>query len=159
MFLVPFPCCFQYSSFVFSLCQFDQYFSWCFSLGLFCMGLFVPLGLIDYFFFHVGEIFKYNLLKKFIIPFVFLFLFWEPYSLNVGALDIVPEVSETILSTFHSFYFILLFRSHFHHFIFQLTDSFFCFRYSAIDSFHRIFDFSNCVVCLCIFILQFFQVF
>ena len=33
------------------------------------------------------------------------------------------------------FYFILLFRSYFHHFIFQLTDSFFCFWYSAIDSF------------------------
>ena len=31
--------------------------------------------------------------------------------------------------------FTLLFRSYFHHFIFQLTDSFFCFRYSAIDSF------------------------
>ena len=26
-------------------------------------------------------------------------------------------------------------RSYFHHFIFQLTDLFFCFRYSAIDSF------------------------
>ena len=45
------------------------------------------------------------------------------------------EVSETILSSFHSFYFILLFRSYFQHFIFQLTDSFFCFRYSALDSF------------------------
>ena len=32
-------------------------------------------------------------------------------------------------------YFILLFRSYFHHFIFQLTDSFFCFGYFAIDSF------------------------
>ena len=49
--------------------------------------------------------------------------------------DIVPEVSETILSSFHSFYFIMLFRSYFLHFIFQLIDLFFCFRYSAIDSF------------------------
>ena len=40
-----------------------------------------------------------------------------------------------ILSSFHSFYFILLFRSNFHQFIFQLIDSFFDFRYSAIDSF------------------------
>jgi len=40
--------------------------------------------------------------------------------------DIVPEVSETILSSSHSFYFILLFKSYFHHFIFQLTDLFFC---------------------------------
>ena len=66
---------------------------------------------------------------------LFLFFFWDPYNLNVGAFDIVPEVSETILSSFHSFYSIWLFRSHFHHFIFQLTDWFFCFRYSAIDSF------------------------
>ena len=37
---------------------------------------------------------------------------------------------------FFSFlYFILLFRSYFHHFIFQSTDSFFYFRYSVIDSF------------------------
>ena len=42
----------------------------------------------------------------------------------------------------------LLFRSYFHHFIFKLTDSFFCFRYSVIDSFKSIFNFSNCVVCL-----------
>ena len=67
--------------------------------------------------------------------------------------DIVPEVSETILCSFHSFYFSLLFRSYFHHFIFQLTDSF-CFRYSAVDSFQSIFDFSNCVACLCMFILN-----
>ena len=53
---------------------------------------------------------------------------------------------------FHSFYFTLLFRSYFHHFIFQLTDSFFCFRYSAIDYFQSIFNFSNCiVVSVCLF--------
>ena len=45
-------------------------------------------------------------------------------------------VSETILSSFQSFYFILLFRNYFHHFIFWLTDSLFCFRYSATDSFY-----------------------
>ena len=125
----------------------------CFSLGLFCMGLFVPLGL-DYFFLHVGEIFNYNLFKNFLIPFLFLFFFWDPYNSNVNVFDIVPEVSKTILSSFHSFYFILLFRSYFH-----LTDSFFCFRYSAIDSFQNIFNFSNCAVFLCMFILLFFQVF
>ena len=76
------------------------------------------LGLIDYFLFHVGEIFNYNLFKKFLILFFFLF-FWDPYNSNVGACDIVPEVSETVLSSFHSFYFILLFRSYFHYFIFH----------------------------------------
>ena len=115
------------------------------------MGLF--LNLIDYFLFHVGEIFNYNLFKNFLISFLFLFFFWDPYNSNVVAFDIVPEVSETILSSFHSFYFILLFRSYFHHFIFQLTDPFFCFRYSAIDSF-RVINLSNCVVYLCMFILN-----
>src|SRR5574337_1260552 len=91
------------------------------------------LDLIDYFLFHVGEIFNYNLFKNFLITLSFFFFFWDSYSSNVGVFDIVPEVSETIFSSFHSFYFILLFRSYFHHFIFQLTDSFFCFRYSAID--------------------------
>jgi len=81
-----------------------------------------------------GEIVNYNLFKNFLIPFLFLFFFWDPYNSNVGVLHVVPEVSETILSSFLSFYFILLFRSYFHHFIFQLTDSSFCFRYSAIDS-------------------------
>ena len=50
---------------------------------------------------------------------------WDPYNSNGGVFDMIPEVSETILSSFGSFYFILLFKSYFHHFIFQLTDSFF----------------------------------
>ena len=36
------------------------------------------LDLIDYFLFHVGEIFNYNLFKNFLIPFLFLFFFWNP---------------------------------------------------------------------------------
>ena len=105
----------------------------CFALGLSCIGFFVPLG-FDYFLFHVGEIFNYNGFKKFFITFLFLFLFWDTYNSNVGTFDTVPGVSKTILNSLQSFYFILLFRSYFHHFIFQLTDSFFCLIYS-IDSF------------------------
>ena len=67
--------------------------------------------------------------ENFSYPFFILFFFWDSYHSNIGAFDIVPEVSETILSSFHSFCFILLFRSYFYHFIFQLYDSF-CFRYS-----------------------------
>ena len=55
------------------------------------MGLFVPLELVDYFLFHVGEIFNYNLFKNFLIPFLFLFFYWDPYNSNVGAFDMVPE--------------------------------------------------------------------
>ena len=43
--------------------------------------------------------------KNFLISFLFLF-FWDPYNLNVDAFDIVPKVSETILISFQSFYFI-----------------------------------------------------
>ena len=50
----------------------------CFSLGLSCMGLFVTFGLDRLFLFYVGEISNYNLFKKFLIPFLFLFL-WDPY--------------------------------------------------------------------------------
>ena len=46
------------------------------------------LDLIDYFLFHVGEIFNYNLFKNFLIPFVFLLVFWDPYNSNVGAFNI-----------------------------------------------------------------------
>ena len=77
--------------------------------------------------------------KIFSYPFFFSFFFWDPYNSNVVAFDIVPEVFETVLSSFHSFCFILLFRSYFHQFIFHPTDSFFCFRYSAIDFLWSIF--------------------
>ena len=89
----------------------------CFSLGLSCMGLFVPLGLIGYFLFHVGKIFNYNLLKNFLIPFFFsssgtpiirmlVHLIWSQRSLRLSsALFILftllcsSEVISTILSS------------------------------------------------------------
>ena len=153
-------CCFSLAAFsILSLClvffQFDQYVSWRVSPWVYpvwdsmCL-----LELMEYFLFHVGKLFNYNLFKNFCVHFLSLFFFWEPCNSNVGAFDIVPDISQTILSSFHSSYFILLFKSYFNHFIFQVTYSF-CFRYSAIDSFQSIFNFSNCVVCLCMFILQF----
>ena len=48
---------------------------------------------------------------------------------------VVPEVSETVLNSFHSFFFILLCGSYFHYFIYQVTYMFFCLHYSAIDFF------------------------
>ena len=123
-----------------------------FLLEFILYGTLCLLDLIDYFIFHVGEIFNYNLFRKFLIRFLFLFFFWDPYNSNVGAFDIVEEVSETIFRSFYSFYFILLFRRYLHHFVFQLTDPFFCFRYPATDLL-EIFNFSNFVVCLYMFIL------
>ena len=43
---------------------------------------------------------------------------WDPY--NVGAFNVVPEVSQTVIY-FHSFFFILFQGSDFHHSVFQLT--------------------------------------
>ena len=109
--------------------------SWCVSPWVYPVrDLLCLLDLIDYFLYHVGEIFNYNLFKNFLILFLFLF-FWYPCNLNIGAFDMVPEVSETVLSSFHSFYFKLLFRSYLQLTVFQITDSFLCFRYCAINSF------------------------
>ena len=54
---------------------------------------------------------------------------------------ICSQRSLRLSSPLHSFYFILLFSSYFHHFIFLIyfTDLFFCFSYSAMDSFQSIF--------------------
>ena len=79
--------------FLFGLCQFDQCVCWRVSPWIYpvwdslCL-----LDLIGYFLFHVGEIFNYNCFKNFPIPFLSLFLFWDPYNENVGAFDIVPQV-------------------------------------------------------------------
>ena len=78
----------------------------CFSLDLSCMGLSVLPGL-DYFLSHIREVFNYNLFKYFLSPFFFfLFFFWDPYNSNIDVFNAVPEVSETVLNSFHSFFFI-----------------------------------------------------
>ena len=100
-----------------------------FLLGFILYGTLHLLDLIGYF------LFNYNPLKNFLLQFLFLFFFWDTYNSTVDTFDIVPEVRETILRSSHSFYFILLFRRYFHQFIFQLTASFFVFRYSALNSF------------------------
>ena len=126
------------------------------SLISMCLGMFL-LGFILYgalcaswtllaIFFSMLGMFS-TIISSTVFPYPSLFFFWDAYNLNVDAFDIVPVVSEAVLSSFHSFYFILVFRIYFHHFIFQVTDSF-CFRYSAIDSFQSIFNLSNCVVCM-----------
>ena len=68
-------------------------------------------------------------------PFSFLFFFWDPYNSNVGEFSVVPEVSEIAFNSFHSFFFMLLLSSYFHHFVFHVTYSFFSLSYSVIDSF------------------------
>ena len=92
-------------------------------------------GLIDYFLSHIREVFNYNLFKYCLSPLFIFFFFWDPYNSNVGAFNVVPEVSETVLNSLHSFFFILFCGSEFHHSFFQVTYLFFCLSYSVIDSF------------------------
>ena len=63
------------------------------------------LGLDDYFLPHFREVFNYYFLKYFLMAFLFVFFFWDAYDSNVGAFEIVPEVSEVVLISFHSFFF------------------------------------------------------
>ena len=44
-----------------------------------------------------------TILQYFLIHFLFLFFFWNPSNLNVGVLNIVPDVSETVLISFPFF--------------------------------------------------------
>ena len=50
---------------------------------------FLDLG--DYILPHFREVFNYYLLKYFLMPFLFVFFFWDSYDSNVGAFNIVPE--------------------------------------------------------------------
>ena len=64
---------------------------------------FLDLG--DYFLPYFREVFNYYLLKYFLMVFLFVFFFSNSYNLNVGAFNIVLEVSEIVLISFNSFFF------------------------------------------------------
>ena len=65
-------------------------------MGLFFLGSLDFLDLGGYFLPHFREVFN-DYLKYFLMAFLFVFLFWDSYDLNVGEFDIVPEVSEFVL--------------------------------------------------------------
>ena len=74
-------CCFSLAAFnILSLCLvFVSLISMClgvFLVGFFLYGTLCLLNLIDYFLFHIGDIFNYNLFKNFLLPFLFLFFFF-----------------------------------------------------------------------------------
>ena len=101
----------------------DFHFHWHSSPWVYPMSVSLAfLGLGGYFLSNIREVFNYNLLKYFLIQFLFFFFFRDPYYLNV------------VLITFYSFFFILLCFSYFHHSVFQLTYLFFCLSYYAICS-------------------------
>ena len=126
-------CCFSIAAFnILSLCLVFV------SLIRMCLGVFL-LGFILYGTLCASWIWlviSFSMLVNFstklslkIFSYPFFFSSSEtPYNSNVGSFDMAPEVSETVLSFFHSFYFILLFRSYFHHFIwFILLLQIFCY--------------------------------
>ena len=65
---------------------------------------FLDLG--DYFLPHFREVFNYYL-KYFLMVFLVVCCFWDSYDLNVGAFNIVPEVSGIVLISSNSFSFFL----------------------------------------------------
>ena len=132
-------CCFSLAAFNnFSLYLiFDSLINMCLGVSLWVYPVWDSLhflDLIDYFLSHVREVFDYNLFKYFLSPFLLLFLFLDPCNLNVGAFNIVPEVSETVFISFNSFFLYSAPWPLFLPCIFQLTYLFFCLSYS-IDSF------------------------
>ena len=68
-------------------------------LSIFLLGFILPgtlCGFLDlggYFLSHDREVFEYNLFKYFLESLLSLFSFWDPYNVNVGAFNVVPEVS------------------------------------------------------------------
>ena len=104
-------CCFSLADF--NICSLCLIFV---NLINMCLGVFSPwvnpvwdslgfLDLGDYFLPHFREVFYYYLLKYFLMVFLFVFFFWDSYDLDVGAFNIVPEVSEIVLISFNSFFF------------------------------------------------------
>jgi len=68
----------------------------------------------------------------FLVHFLF---FWNFNNSNARVYNVYPEVSETFINSYHSFFFILLLSSYFLYPIFQLIYLFFYLCYFAIDSF------------------------
>ena len=63
---------------------------------------FLDLG--DNFLPHFREVFNYDLLKYFLMAFLFVLLFCDSYGSNIWAFTIAPEVSEVVLISFTYFF-------------------------------------------------------
>ena len=112
-----------------------------FPLGLSSLG---PSGFLDlsgYFLPHFREIFNYYLLKYFLMAFLSIFF------LNVGAFNIVSEVSEIVFISFNYFFLSASFIS---------TYPLFCPSYSTIVSLQNAFDLSFCIIICLLTLIYFF---
>ena len=105
-------CCFSLAAFnICSLCSiFINLINMCLGVSHLVSPVWDSLGFLDlggYFLHYFREFFNYYLIKYFLMSFLFVFFFWDSYGLNVGAFNIVPEVSEVVLISFYSFFFFL----------------------------------------------------
>ena len=107
--------------------------------------LWVFLGLGGYFIPHFRQVFDSYLLKHFLMPFLLVFFFWDTYDSNVGAFNVVPEVSEIVVISFNSFSFPLC-LIYFYHSFFHLSYPLFCLSYSTVGSLQSVFNLSYCIV-------------
>ena len=95
-------------------------------LCVFLLGFILPgslhfLDLVGYLLSHVWEVFSYYLFKCFLMSFISLFSFWDPYNANIDTFNVVPEVSLDVFFFIFSIFYsvavistILSFRSLFH---------------------------------------------
>ena len=77
--------------------------------------------------------------STFLMVFLFVFFFWGSYDSNVGAFNIVLEVSEIVLISFNSFFFFPLWFIYFYNSIFYFNNPIFCLPYSTICSVQSLF--------------------
>ena len=143
-------CCFSFAAF--NICSFCLIFinliNMC--LGVFHLGftffgtLWVSWTWVSISFPVLGRFSTIISSSIFSWPFFFVFFFfWNSYDLNVGAFNIVPEVSEVVLISFLLFF--LLCFIYFHHSIFHLTYPIFCLSYSTVGFLQSVFDLSYCI--------------
>ena len=100
MLFVAFP------SFLFSLCLIfvsliNMYLGMFFFVFILCRTLCASWTWVTISFLMLEKVL--TILQYFLIHFLFLFFFWNPSNLNVGVLNIVSDVSETVLISFHFF--------------------------------------------------------
>ena len=116
-------CCFSLSAFnICSLCLiFVNLVNMClgvFHLGFILFGtLWVSWTWVIISFPILGK-FSTIISSSFLMVFLFVFFFWDPYDSNVVAFNIVLEVSEIVLISFNSFFFFPLWFIYFYHSIF-----------------------------------------
>ena len=101
MLFIVFSCCFQQFISVFNFCQFDYCVSQCVPPGVYpSWDSLWFLNLVDYLLSRVWEVFSSHLFKYFLRSFLSLFSFWDPYNGNVGAFNVVEEVSQAVFISF-----------------------------------------------------------